>query len=233
MGHHNPAFDKVLAEYAAEMEELLGRELEPGYGKATCRTLAYDRADMWHRSLTWYRVGLKRKHIDLLRRIKLSFLILLLVYICRRYDSIWLSTHCTFDFYRGSLTQSVFPLRPLILIAAHRSPAKALTYWHQPHTATRRLPVLFVHGIGIGLYPYINFLADLKARDGELCDGQVGIIAVELMSVSSRITRESLPKEAMCGEVDCVVKAHRWEKSVLVSHSYVSPRPSPTVSFQC
>ena len=84
---------------------------------------------------------------------------------------------------------------------------------------------MFIHGIGIGLYQYINFLADLKARDGELDDGQVGIIAVELMSVSSRITHESLSKEAMCEEVDCIVKAHQWEKFVLVSHSYVSPRP--------
>lgn len=91
---------------------------------------------------------------------------------------------------------------------------------------------MFIHGIGIGLYPYINFLADLKARDGELDDGQVGIIAVELMSVSSRITHESLSKEAMCEEVDCIVKAHRWEKFVLVSHSYVSPRPSLSLSLQ-
>ena len=89
---------------------------------------------------------------------------------------------------------------------------------------------MFVHSIGIGLYQYINFLVDLKARDDELDDGQVGIIAVELMSVSSRITHESLSKEAMCEEVDYIVKEHRWEKFVLVSHSYVSPRLCLNVS---
>lgn len=128
-----------------------------------------------------------------------------------------------FDFYQGSLILSVFPLRPLTLLSPHRSPAKTLTYWHRPHTAKGKLPVFFIHGIGIGLYPYINFLADLKARDSESDDGQVGIIAVELMPVSSRITHESLSREAMCNEIECVLKAHGWEKFVLVSHSYVSP----------
>lgn len=95
MRHHDPAFDEELAEYVAELEKLLGRKFEPGYGKATCLRLTYDRVDMWHRSLTWYMVG-QRKLMDLLRRIKLSWLILLLVRICRRYDSIWLSTSLWF-----------------------------------------------------------------------------------------------------------------------------------------
>ena len=91
MSHNDPTFDEELAEYVAEMEVLLGRKLEPGYGKAICPRLTYDRVDMWHRSLLWYMVGY-RKLADLLRRTKLSSLILFLVCICRRYDSIWLST---------------------------------------------------------------------------------------------------------------------------------------------
>ena len=91
MRHHDPAFDEELAEYVAELEKLLGRKLEPGYGKATCLRLTYDRVDMWHRSLTWYMVG-QRKLMDLLLQIKVSWLIPLLVCICRRYDSIWPST---------------------------------------------------------------------------------------------------------------------------------------------
>ena len=48
---------------------------------------------------------------------------------------------------------------------------------------------MFIHGIGIGLYPYIKFLADLNAEDGkDSLDGQVGIIAIEIMPISSRIT---------------------------------------------
>jgi hypothetical protein len=80
------------------------------------------------------------------------------------------------------------------------------------------LPILFIHGIGVGLYPYINFLADVNAGE-DSSDGQVGIIAIEIMSVSSRITAEALLKDEMCSEVHCILKAHGWEKFVLVSHS--------------
>jgi predicted ferric reductase len=77
-----------------------------------------------------------------------------------------------------------------------------------------------VHGIGIGLYPYIDFLAELNMENSmNESDGEVGIIAVEIMSVSFRITSEALEKEEMCQEIDCILKEHSWEKFVLVSHS--------------
>lgn len=62
----------------------------------------------------------------------------------------------SFDFYRTSCLD-VFPLRPLGFFGAHYSPAKKLTYWYPPHTSNTSLPILFVHGIGVGLYPYIDF----------------------------------------------------------------------------
>lgn len=128
----------------------------------------------------------------------------------------------SFDFYRTPLVRflTVFPFRPLTLLSPHRSTAKNLSYWHRPHTSTTRLPVLFIHGIGIGLYPYINFLAELNLEDEtDESDGELGIIALEIMSVSFRITGEALEKEEMCQEIDCILKAHGWEKFVLVSHS--------------
>jgi hypothetical protein len=72
----------------------------------------------------------------------------------------------------------------------------------------------------VGLYPYINFLADIKGRDDETSsDGQVGIIAIEIMSISSRITYEAMLKGEMCDEIRLILSAHGWEKCVLVSHS--------------
>lgn len=52
-------------------------------------------------------------------------------------------------------------------------------------------------------------------------DGELGIIAVEIMPVSFRITGEALQKDEMCHEIHCILKAHGWEKFVLVSHSWV------------
>lgn len=106
---------------------------------------------------------------------------------------------------------------------SYRSPAEMLTYWHRPHTSKTKLPILFLHGIGIGLYPYVNFLAELNENDLDVEDGEVGIIAVEFMSVSFRIVHEALGKDELCMEVQKILAKHGWEKFVLVSHSQVLP----------
>ncbi|KAJ3542277.1 hypothetical protein NM208_g4188 [Fusarium decemcellulare] len=145
-GVPDPAYDEELEEYIGGIEKLLGRNLEPGRGNAHCLRLTLDRVLMLHRSLTWY----------------------LCVFIVDTLSSIFLRYH-SFDFHRTSLFQflAVFPMRLLTLFTTYRSPARTLTYWHRPHTSRTRLPVLFLHGIGVGLYPYIPFLADLNAEGSE------------------------------------------------------------------
>lgn len=112
----------------------------------------------------------------------------------------------------------IIPSRPSLLALSSPSPAKATTYWYRPHTSKTRLPVLFIHGIGIGLYPYAQFVAGLKIQDSDE-DGQVGVIAIEILAISSRVTVEALSKEDMCDEIHTILKAHGWDKFVLVSHS--------------
>ena len=102
------------------------------------------------------------------------------------------------------------------------SPSKHITYWHRPHTSKKRLPVLFIHGIGVGLYPYVDFLRELNdyADDGGEEDGQVGIIAVEIMPISLRITPAALCKDDLCREIATILEHHGFDKCVVVSHSY-------------
>jgi hypothetical protein len=128
-----------------------------------------------------------------------------------------------FHIHRTSLLRffTLFPFRPLTVFSTHKSPAKHLTYWHRPHTSKNRLPVLFIHGIGVGLHPYTSFLGDL-AKEGVSEDDKIGIIALELMPVSSRITHSALEKNVMVGEILEIMKYHGWSKFVLVSHSYGS-----------
>lgn len=131
----------------------------------------------------------------------------------------------SFHFHRLIVNRffTVFPFRPLSLLSPHTTPANTVTYWHRPHTSRSRLPVLFIHGIGIGLYPYVNFLAELNlATEGHGMDGDVGIIAVEIMPISFRITHAALGKEEMCTEIMKILKKHNWERFVLVTHSYGS-----------
>jgi pimeloyl-ACP methyl ester carboxylesterase len=132
-----------------------------------------------------------------------------------------------FEFHRTSLASvfTTFPFRPQTIFTTKRSPVSTLTYWYREHTSRTKLPVLFIHGIGIGLYPYTAFLGDLnstKGLEGDGLDNQVGIIAIEIMPVSFRITRPALLKEAMCREIASILAYHGWDKVVLVAHSYGS-----------
>ncbi|EQL02619.1 alpha beta hydrolase fold family [Ophiocordyceps sinensis CO18] len=200
-GDADPAFDEELEDYASRMERLLGGRLGARTGQ---------------RKVPPTDAGQGRDAAPELD---------LCVFVVDTIASVSLRYH-SFDFYRTSLLQilSIFPPRPFMLaiFATYSSPGKLLTYWHRPHTSKSRLPVLFVHGIGVGLYPYINFLAHLNANEDANPDGQVGIIALEIMPVSSRLTAEAMLKDEMCGEIRRIVEAHGWDKFVLVTHSYGS-----------
>ena len=84
---------------------------------------------------------------------------------------------------------------------------------------------MFIHGIGIGLYPYTKFLNELNSTSGVESldpDEQVGIIAIEIMPVSFRITHSALKQSDMCAEIDQILRKHLHpaQKFILVSHSY-------------
>lgn len=189
--------DGELEEYVAAMEKSLGRRLENGRGNAVCLRLTIDEVKMLRRSLVWYWcVGF----VDFLSSARL-----------------W---YYGFHLHRTTLLRlfGLFPWRPLALLTRHKSPAKHISYWHRAHTSTTKLPIVFIHGIGIGLYPYVDLLAELNGRAN--FDDQVGIIAVEIMPISFRLTHPVLKKDVLCEEVHGIVKAHGWKNFVLVSHSY-------------
>ena len=50
----------------------------------------------------------------------------------------------------------------------------------------------------------------------------MGIIALEIMPISSRMAQPMFQKDVLIGEIAAIVKHHRWKKFVLVSHSYGS-----------
>ncbi|KAF4630681.1 hypothetical protein G7Y89_g7452 [Cudoniella acicularis] len=196
--------DEELEEYVFATEKLLGRPIEPGRGNAKCLRLTLDRVEMLHRSLVWYIcVGF----VDFLTYTRLLF-------------------H-GFHFHRTGLSRffTLFPFRWQTLFTTYRSPAKHTTYWHRPHTSSTKLPIVFIHGIGIGLYPYTNFLNELNSTAGVESsdpDEQVGIIAIEIMPVSFRITHHALGREEMCVEIDQILVEHFGpeQKFILASHSY-------------
>jgi hypothetical protein len=69
----------------------------------------------------------------------------------------------------------------------------------------------------------VDFLADLNStagiEDGAV-DDQVGIIAIEILPISFRITHPAMSKSDMCAEIAKILAHHGWDKVVLVSHSF-------------
>jgi pimeloyl-ACP methyl ester carboxylesterase len=63
------------------------------------------------------------------------------------------------------------------------------------------------------------FLAQLQDMD-DSGDGDLGIIALEIAPITSKITNDILAKKEMVAQIDAIVTAHGWDKFVLVSHSY-------------
>ncbi|KAI5253047.1 hypothetical protein E4T42_03115 [Aureobasidium subglaciale] len=195
------AYEDEVEEYVQLIEKTRQKEFEPGRGSARCIRLTFDKVELLHRSLFWY---LCVWVVDCLTSLRLFYY--------------------GFSYHRLPLRRffSVFPLRPHNLISPIKSPSDKLTYWHRPHHSKTDLPILFIHGIGIGLYPYVDFLAEvnkeIKGKDGK----SVGVIAVEIMSISFRLAGQTLLKQEMCAEIDKILKAHQWDKCVLMSHSYGS-----------
>jgi pimeloyl-ACP methyl ester carboxylesterase len=132
---------------------------------------------------------------------------------------------CGFTLFRTHLqhTLSIFPPRLASLATRRISSAPDLSYWYRPHTSRTRLPILFIHGIGIGLHPYVTFLNEINAHDPlSAQDGEVGIIAIELMPISFRITGPIPDRDEICRQVNMILERHGFDKVVLASHSYGS-----------
>jgi len=197
-GAYGPEDGEELEGYTNATEELLGRKLEPGRGKAVPIRTTLDPVEMQHRPLLWYMiVGL----VDDFTALKFFL--------------------SGFHYYRLSASYflSRFPWRPWTLLSRRTSPGRHFSYWIKPHTSRTRLPVVFIHGIGVGLYPYTQFLASINSQMSP-DDGQIGIIAIEMSAISSRIAPD-LPKASeMVSEVLKILAAHNITQFVLVSHSY-------------
>ncbi len=103
----------------------------------------------------------------------------------------------------------IFPPRPLLALFSRtsRDTETNIPYWYRPHRSPTKLPILFIHGIGIGLLPYISFLRELAAQDPD-----VGILAIEILPISMRITAPPLAPR--------ILNAHGLHRVVLVCHSY-------------
>ena len=107
-----------------------------------------------------------------------------------------------------------FPPRLLNLLWSS-SPHPHISYWYRPHRSKTKKPLVFFHGIGIGLWPYTPFFADIITRDSD-----VGILAIESLSISMRISPPPLAREAMLAGLTTLLDHHGIDSFVVCGHSY-------------
>ena len=107
------------------------------------------------------------------------------------------------------------------MLSTHKSPAKHISYWYRPHTSTTKLPILYIHGIGI-LHTYGDFFAELANTIDQAPneDGQIGIIVLEILPISFRIAHAALTPADMRTEILAILNQHSWPSFVLMANSY-------------
>ncbi|RDW77877.1 hypothetical protein BP5796_05729 [Coleophoma crateriformis] len=197
--------ENEVDEALAEIENELGRKLKPGLGNATCIPATMDKVFMIHRPLFYYLLFIMPQ--DIFTHIAQNF---------RGYH-----------YHRTSVSQCLrtFPPRPQVFFTRSKSPSEKISYWYTPHTSKTRAPVVFLHGLGIGLGSYGSFLKKLSKEQPKLFeekvdDGTVGLIVVENLPVSGRMSPGALTSEEFCLEMQKILAHHQIDDFTLVAHSY-------------
>ncbi|KAK8034227.1 hypothetical protein PG993_009222 [Apiospora rasikravindrae] len=180
-----------LDEYVDEAAEKAGLELPPGRADGKPMRLNLEPVEMYHRPLLWY------------------FFMSFTEVAC------WAFLAAKgFKFYRQPRKTffSIFPLRPMTLLAPTASASKKFSYYCRPHKSKTHRPVLFVHGIGIGVPTYMTWLPSIPK--------DIGVVAIEIINASNRICPEGVRPSVFARAVAQILRQQAIDDFVFVSHSY-------------
>ncbi|KAF2163373.1 hypothetical protein M409DRAFT_26410 [Zasmidium cellare ATCC 36951] len=210
-----------IEEYIDKMERMMPKGFLEGPGKARSLRLTLDPVEIEPRTLLWY-----------------SLIMLVDTF------TISLFLKNGFEYHRRTLPRlaAVFPPRPAALLTRHVSVVPDFSYVLRRHTSKTRLPIVFIHGIGVGLLTHVTFLNELHRalNAGASEDDQVGIVAIEVLQISSRITTSIPRRVEFVSQLTNIINHHFGTgRFVLASHSYGSvmsthvmndPHLSPRIS---
>ncbi|PVH90175.1 hypothetical protein DM02DRAFT_722590 [Periconia macrospinosa] len=183
--------DEELEEYVRLVEEALGRNIGPGWGPADSVRLNFQHLDVSHRSLVYYCI---------IGFVDFTASIVLLL--------------SGFSFYRQprSMFLRTFPFRPLTLFSPKVSASPHLSYFCRPHKSKTHRPIVFIHGLGIGVSIYIPFFLMLPK--------DVGILGIEFLPVTSHITDGMPVADDLVRDIRDVISQQMTSDFVFVGNSY-------------
>ncbi|KAF8967276.1 hypothetical protein BDZ97DRAFT_1916888 [Flammula alnicola] len=197
-------YREELDGYLKEIEKIVGKELDEGHSsgdRLRSMRITLDPVLMLHRPLIWY----------------------MIVALVDAYTSVVLA-YLGFKHYtpREPEWRRTFPPRPVLYFLSRPAPPGVVTpYWYRQHTSASKLPVVFLHGIGIGLYPYISFLRSIIYGG----DSDVGILLPEMMSICMHMTPRSVPPRGlMLASLNLILESlQEEEEAVLRKERQLNP----------
>ena len=155
----DPTTCEELNEYMEDIERVAGRKLEPGRNSSIHpMRLTLDPVVILPRPLVWYAVSAMRiaEVIDQFYH-KIVATVDLITYITLYSRG--------FTHYSLSPWIGVFPPRPQTILS--RRSLATMPYWYRPHRSRDKLPVIMLHGVGVGdriistsLHLRFRFMAD-------------------------------------------------------------------------
>ncbi|KAJ9048581.1 hypothetical protein DSO57_1033644 [Entomophthora muscae] len=95
----------------------------------------------------------------------------------------------------------------------HRYSEDGLSYWHCSGNSSEP-PIIFIHGLGIGLFPYLEKIRRLRNHSDK------SIFLLELPHISMEIYHNILNHDQTLAAIDSLFKRHSLYKVSLVAHSY-------------
>ncbi|KAF7298468.1 hypothetical protein MKEN_01371900 [Mycena kentingensis (nom. inval.)] len=191
----SPEWRDEIDEYISMVETSLGRKLESGRveGVDSLR-LSFDAVKMVHRPLVWYLI------VSLVDMTTAIFLLLL-----------------GFKHYAPPGYLRAFPPRAFTSLVSKRGANAHFPYWYRPprgDTPTTT-PLLFLHGIGIGLHPYVPFIRELLRADPTRA-----IVLIEFLPISMRMTAPMPPCSTILDSINTTLESLAIPEVVLAAHSY-------------
>ncbi|PCH39784.1 alpha/beta-hydrolase [Wolfiporia cocos MD-104 SS10] len=181
-----------LSEYVKQVEERIGHTLANGRNEEVrCMKFTQDRIRMSHRPLLYYLIV---SVFDL--------------------DACITMRRLGFNHFRIKDWAMCFPLR-IQTILSRPSPCPTVGYWYRSHRSSTKDPVIFLHGVGVGLFPYLDFIRNLAAADPD-----VGIIVIEDLPISSHITPSRLRRKEFIAALTRIMDHHALPRASLIGHSY-------------
>lgn len=103
------------------------------------------------------------------------------------------------------------------------------TYWYKDYTkkmhifskksndnnimkkSSRKLPLVFIHGLGQGLIHYLNFISDIKNRD---------VFLLELSYISSRVGEHVPESKEVADTLSIILQEHNYSRAIFMGHSF-------------